>query len=37
MRIKLENIIFGKLRFNDKIENKLNFYKKAKIKYEKSK
>jgi hypothetical protein len=35
MKMKLENIIFDKLRFNDEIENKQNFYKKTKIKNEK--
>ena len=32
---KLKNIIFDKLRLKDKIENKLNFYKRTKIKNKK--
>jgi hypothetical protein len=32
MRIKLENIIFGKLRLNDEIETKYNFYRRGKNK-----
>jgi hypothetical protein len=35
MRIKLQNIIFGKLELNDEIENKQNFYKKIKTKNKK--
>jgi hypothetical protein len=35
MKVKLENIIFDKLGFNNEIENKQNFYKKTKIKNEK--
>ena len=35
--IKLENIIYGKLRLNDEIENIQNFYKKVINKKQKSK
>lgn len=35
--IKLENIIYGKLRLNDEIENIQNFYKKVINKIQKSK
>ena len=37
IRIKLKNIIFDKLKFSNKIENKKNFYKKNKIKNKKLK
>jgi hypothetical protein len=32
IRIKLENIIFDKLRLNDEIENKYKFYRRGKNK-----
>ena len=35
MRTTMDNIIFGKLGLRNKIENKLNFYKRTKIKTEK--
>ena len=37
MRTKLENTIFGKLRFNDKIKKTRKFYKRGKTKNEKLK
>jgi len=32
MRAKIENILFGKLGFNDEIKNKFNFYKRVRQK-----